>query len=115
MNAPIWSMTGAPIAAENDPNTTAPAADRIFTSREAQERIPYILTGGDSATLEIWVRFADNPLWYKFSYGGANVFLCNPDEVLAFGGGGVIPASADLFVRVQTPGPALTRIAFGFC
>lgn len=57
---PDFAVVGTPIAVDTAPNTSAPAADRVFRSQRYSGKLLLWLKDGTSATVSVWAKDSDD-------------------------------------------------------
>lgn len=113
MSAEKFAVTNggaALIADANDPNTTPPPEERIFTLPHPAGGIAglwFAAEGGGAPDIEVWAKLTPSR-WFAISlaaFGGGTTFTVPVDAVMPIIVG-VFVADAPLFVRILNPNGA---------
>lgn len=111
MSTQRWTLAdghGAALGLDNDPNTTAPPAERIFN-------VPAVQVGSDSiwlraeggtCSVELWMKDERGAWWLVVAATALASGVVKPLAALT------VPFAAPLFARVTVAGGA-TRVAAG--
>lgn len=97
------TIVGAPIAADADPNTTAPSADRIFSTplrsgswTGGPVTLYGLLADGTSCSFTVWAFSTQYAKWFQI--GAATAVTA-----LVMGSVTNIPSGADVFIQITAP------------